>query len=133
MKLREKVSKDYMIAFKERNTIKKTLLSVIKGEIQSAERSVSSTHELSDEEVLKILNKTAKSLRETLSHGDESAQLELDIVETYLPKLMSREEVTNKVKEIIESGATNIGMIMKEFSSLPVDKKMVSEVARELM
>jgi helix-turn-helix protein len=46
---------------------------------------------------------------------------------------MSREEVTEKVTELVNSGITNIGSIMKEFAQLPVDKKIVSEVIKELV
>jgi helix-turn-helix protein len=46
---------------------------------------------------------------------------------------MSREEVTEKVTELVNSGITNIGAIMKEFAQLPADKKIVSEVIKELV
>jgi helix-turn-helix protein len=46
---------------------------------------------------------------------------------------MSKEEVTEKVTEIVNSGVTNIGLIMKEFATLPVDKKLVSEIAKSLL
>ena len=46
---------------------------------------------------------------------------------------MSKEEITTKVKELVGSGVTNIGAIMKEFATLPADKKVVSEVVQEVM
>jgi uncharacterized protein YqeY len=100
---------------------------------------------MSDEDVLKILQKSAKSLRETISSLEKtqtgmyfsndlvSAREELSIIESYLPKQMSKEEVTQKVSEIVNSGVTNIGLIMKEFAQLPADKKMVSEVVKEIL
>lgn len=131
MTLKEKISKDYMIAFKEKNTVSKNLLSVIKGEIQTLEKNTG-VENLHDEDVIKILTKTTKSLKEMALRGSESAALELEIVETYLPKQMSHEEITKKVIELINSGVTQMGAIMKEFSSLPADKKMVSEIFKEL-
>ena len=130
MKLREKISADYMTAFKEKNVVAKNLLSVVKGEIQTVEKNIGS--ELSDEDVIKILQKSAKSLKEMVSSGSESAQSELEIIESYLPKQMSKEEITQKVSELINSGVTKMGGIMKEFSKLPADKKLVSEIFREL-
>lgn len=132
MTLKERVNADYLKAFKEKNTVAKNLLSVVKGEIQTIEKNTGSAS-LSDEEVIKILNKTAKSLKETINAGGEQAKLELEIVESYLPKQMSKEEITTKVKELVGSGVTNIGAIMKEFATLPVDKKVVSEVVKEVM
>jgi uncharacterized protein YqeY len=132
MTLKEKISKDYMTAFKEKNTVSKNLLSVIKGEIQTVEKN-KSVENLSDEDVMKILTKTAKSLKETISlTNDEKSKLELSILDNYLPKLMSKDEVTQKVTELINSGVTQMGLVMKEFSNLPADKKSVSEIFRSL-
>jgi len=130
MKLREQINKDYMTAFKEKNVVAKNLLSVVKGEIQTTEKNIGS--ELSDEDVVKILTKTAKSLKEMANSGSEDAKAELEIVEAYLPKQMSKDEVTQKVTELVNSGITQMGAIMKEFAALPADKKMVSEIVREL-
>lgn len=132
MTLKERVNADYLKAFKEKNTVAKNLLSVVKGEIQTIEKNTGSAS-LSDEDVIKILNKTAKSLKETINAGSEQAKIELEIVESYLPKQMSKEEITSKVKELVGSGVTNIGAIMKEFAALPADKKVVSEVVKEVI
>lgn len=133
MTLKEKVNADYMKAFKEKNTAIKNLLSVVKGEIQTIEKNTGSDS-LSDEEVLKIFNKTSKSLKETIKvSDDEESKLQLVVVESYLPKLMSKEEVTAKVNELVTSGINQIGAIMKEFATLPADKKMVSEAIKEIV
>ena len=132
MKLKEQISKDYMTAFKEKNVVAKNLLSVVKGEIQTIEKNTG-VECLSNEDVTKILNKTAKSLKEVIElSGDEESKLQLVIVEGYLPKEMTREDVTKKVNELVNSGVTNIGGIMKEFASLQVDRKLVSEVIKEV-
>ena len=142
--IKEQINKDYMTAFKAKNVVAKNLLSVVKGEIQTIEKNTG-VENMSDEDVLKILQKSAKSLRETISSLEKtqtgmyfsndlvSAREELSIIESYLPKQMSKEEVTQKVTEIVNSGVTNIGLIMKEFVSLPVDKKLVSEIAKSLL
>ena len=131
--LKVQISKDYMTAFKERNVVSKNLLSVIKGEIQTIEKNTG-VENLSDEEVIKILNKTAKSLKVVIDiSGDKESISQLEIVNSYLPKSMSREEVTVKVKSLVESGVNNIGGIMKEFSNDVVDRKMLSEVIKEVL
>ena len=43
---------------------------------------------------------------------------------------MTKEEITQKIDECIANGLSNIGQIMKEFSTLPVDKKLVSEILK---
>jgi uncharacterized protein YqeY len=131
--LKLQISKDYMTAFKERNVVSKNLLSVIKGEIQNIEKNTG-VENLSDEEVIKILNKTAKSLKVVIDiSGDEESKLQLVIVESYLPKSLTREEVTLKVKSLSEAGVNNIGGIMKAFSNEVVDRKMLSEVIKEVL
>jgi len=131
MTLKEKINKDYLEAFKAKNTVAKNLLSVIKGEIQTIEKNTGVAN-LSDEDVTKILNKSVKSLKETLSSvsGEkaESVQVELNIVESYLPKQLSIEEIQSKIDALVASGVKNMGQIMKEFSTLPADKKIVSEL-----
>ena len=133
MSLKEKISKDYMTAFKERNAVAKNLLSVVKGEIQTIEKNTG-VDCLSDAEVIKILNKTAKSLNEVIAtNGDEESKLQLTIVEALLPAALTREDIVTKVNELVASGVTNVGGIMKEFATLQVDRKVVSEVIKEVL
>lgn len=133
MTLKEKINADFMIAFKSKNMVAKSILSVVKGEIQTVEKNIGSDN-LSDAEVMKILTKTVKSLKETITlSNDEKSKVELSVIEVYLPTQMSKEEVTAKVTELVNSGITQIGAIMKEFSTLPADKKMVSESIKEVV
>ena len=133
MNLKEQISKDYMTAFKERNGVAKNLLSVVKGEIQTIEKNTG-VDCLSDTEVIKILNKTAKSLNEVITtSGDEESKLQLTIVEALLPTALTREDIVTKVNELVASGVTNVGGIMKEFATLQVDRKVVSEVIKEAL
>lgn len=139
MTLKEKINKDYIEAFKEKFTLKKNLLSVIKAEIQTVEKNTG-VENLQDDDVTKILNKFVKSLKETLKtlapvdgNGENLTQtaVELAIVECYLPKQLSVEEIQIKIDALVASGVNDIGQIMKEFSSLPADKKIVSEIAKK--
>ena len=141
MKLKEKISADYIQAFKEKNSVEKNLLSVIKAEITTIEKNTGES-DLTDDGVIKILNKIAKSLNETIKSlapidgmGEKISQaaVELAIIQSYLPKQMSKEEITSKVNELVSSGVTQLGAIMKEFATLPVDKKIVSEVVKEII
>jgi uncharacterized protein len=136
MTLKERINAEYMTAFKSKDRVKsivaKNLLSVVKGEIQTIEKNTG-VENMSDEDVLKILTKTSKSLKEMVATGSEQAKEELAIIEAYLPKQMSKEEVVAKVTELVNSGVTQIGAIMKEFASLPADKKLVSETIKEIV
>jgi len=131
MTLKDKIKKDFMAAFKAKQTLKKQLLSTIKGEIETQEKS---GVEMTDDQVEKILQKFKKNLEQSLSvRDDESTREELNIVSEYLPEELSEEDIREKVSQLISSGVGHIGQIMKEFSNVPCDKKVVSQVARELL
>lgn len=133
MTIEKRIEADFMKAFKEKNVEVKSLLSTVKGEMQTMKKNLV-VENLSDEESTKILGKFAKNLKENIRlMNDEKSKMELSIIESYLPKQMSEDEVNAKLDEILASGVTNIGQIMKEFAQLPVDKKMVSELAKKKM
>jgi uncharacterized protein YqeY len=130
MTLETKINSDYIVAFKERKNLVKTLLSVVKGEFDNIKKNLK-VESLPDQEALKILNKFAKNLTENVKvANDEKSKLELEVINSYLPTLMSLGEVESKVSELIASGVNTMPMIMKEFSNLAADKKMVSEVVK---
>jgi uncharacterized protein YqeY len=131
--LKERINADYMTAFKSKDTVAKNLLSVIKGEIQTLEKNSGVTN-LSDDDVVKILAKTRKSLEETRSKfPSDQVSTELYIVESYLPKQMSEDEIRSKIQELVESGqAGNIAEVMRAFGSLPADRKLVASVYQSI-
>jgi uncharacterized protein YqeY len=135
MTIKQKISQGYMDALRSKDVVAKNLLSVLKGAIQTIEKSEGSTEsDLSDTEVIKLLNSTAKSLREVISvNNDEESIAQLKIVESLLPAAMSAEEIQTKVDELIANGVTNMGAIMKEFATVQVDRKLVSEIIKNTL
>ena len=134
--LKNKINQDYIEAFKAKDTVRKNLLSVIKGAIQLGEKNLM-IEDMPDDRVIEVLNQAAKACRETVSKlpdGElkEFAKLELSIIESYLPKPMTQEEITEMIKSLIANGASNIGEIMKAFSSLPADRKLVSQIYNQV-
>ena len=105
---------------------------MIRGEIQTMEKN-NGIDTLSDDDITNILNKIAKSLRESIktSPTDELNE-ELTIVETYLPKQMTQEEITIIVKQLIEENDLNIAEVMRHFGNLPADRKEVSSIYHSL-
>lgn len=129
MTLNEQINADYIKAFKAREMDKKTLLGVIKGEIQNKAPNPT------DENVLAILKATRKSLEQSFVAGDTKAGLELTFIEGYFPQLMSEEEIREAVQQIIfATGETNMGKVMgafnKEYSG-KADNKMVSNIVKQ--
>lgn len=133
MSLKEQINADFMKAFKAKKMELKSFLGTLKGEIQTAEKN-QMVENLSDEDIIKILNKFAKNCKENIRlANDEKSKVELEIVEAYLPKQLSVEEIQSKIDSLVASGVKNIGQLMKEFSTLPADKKIVSELAKKAL
>jgi uncharacterized protein YqeY len=90
MKLQEKIKKDMMQAMKEKDEEKKSALRIMMGEFARAESKV-----LSDDAVIQVIKKMVKSERETLERSGraEDDTRYLQILESYLPKLASDEEI----------------------------------------
>ncbi len=130
MELQTQINKDFMTAFKEKDMDKKNFLGVIKGEIQTAQgKGIEPT----DENVLSIIKKMEKSLKQT---NTEDSKRELTYIEGYLPQLMSEDQIRDIVEGYIQGGAGNIGQIMGYFNKThkgQADNKLVSQIARELL
>jgi len=130
MRIEEKINLQFMTAYKEKNMELKNFLGILKGEMETQKKNIK-VESLNDDESIKILNKFAKGIKENIQiSNDEKFHKELAIVESFLPKEMTREEIENKINELISSGASNIGDIMKGFAQLSADKKIVSEIAK---
>lgn len=132
MTLKERISADHMTAFKNKDGVRKTILGVLKASIQTEEKN-SGQADMNDEDVMKILNKQVKNLNESIAAAnDQESKQQLAVVEEYMPKRMSREEVKAKLDALKVAGeAGNIGQVMKAFAKDAVDKKMVAEVFNE--
>ena len=90
MTLQEKIKKDLVPAMKDKDVVRKDTLRVILGEFGRAE-----TKELSDKEEIRILKKLVKSEKELLEKkGDDTESEFIRIIEAYLPKTASAEEIT---------------------------------------
>ena len=133
--IKEKIKEDFMVAFKAKEMSKKNFLGLIKSTIENEEKN--KMGELNDSEVTKILEKFQKSLNEVITKGVGDtvvdAKFELSILEGYLPKKMSEDEIRNKILELKNGGANNIGMFMSAFKDLPADKTIVSKIVKEVL
>ena len=121
MSLKETLNNDIKTAMKDKDKETLAVLRMIKTAVQAAE--IDKKEELNAEEELTILAREAKQRRESLAEfvkagRDElvaKTEAEIEIVERYLPKQLSVEEV----KEVIATVAEKIGATtQKEFGKL---------------
>jgi len=145
MSLKVQVEADMKTAMKAKDKDTLTALRAIKSAILLAETEEGAKGELTEAQEIKILTKAVKQRKdsaETYQNGGraelaEKELFELSVIEKFLPKQLSDEEVTAKVKEIIAKvGATSMkdmgkvmGLVSKELAG-KADNKKVSAIVK---
>jgi uncharacterized protein YqeY len=123
-------------------------LRAIKAAIILAKTEKGAGPELSAEKELQILQKLVKQRRESISIFEQQNRADLaqtekeevEIIERFLPKALSAEEITALVQEVIRSsGATGIkdmgkvmGLVNKEAAGR-ADGKLLAEEVKKLL
>lgn len=107
MDLKEQINKDYMTAFKEGNRETKTLLGVIKGEIQNEESRKGGTSPID------VVLRMEKSLKQI---NTPEALRELEILKKYLPAPLTEGEIVEIIQNYKDSGMSSLGQMMGEFN-----------------
>ncbi|MCY6959014.1 GatB/YqeY domain-containing protein [Clostridium brassicae] len=143
--LKELLKKDEIAAMKARDKAKVSVLRLISADIKAFE--VNEREDISDEGVIKIIEKNIKQTREALEYAKQSNDEEkiaegnfaLQVLTPYLPEQLSEEEVTNMLKEIIANGsytAKDMGKIMKEIMpkvSGKFDRSKINPMVKNLL
>ena len=148
MELFEKVSKDIVAARKAKDKVTLEALRNIKKVFIEAKTAPGANDTLDDAAALKILQKLAKQghdsadLYSQQNRPDlaEAEMAQVKVIESYLPKAMSAEEIEAAVKEIIaQTGATSIkemgkvmGVASKQLAG-KADGKAISDVVKKLL
>ncbi|MCF6461082.1 GatB/YqeY domain-containing protein [Clostridium sp. Cult3] len=146
MSFKERLMEDLKTSMKNKDTIKKNTITMVRAAIKQKE--VDERIELKDEEILDIISKQLKEKRnaiEDFKKGErqdlvELTQKEIDILLEYLPKQLTEEEIEKVVVETIdEVGAKSMkdmGLVMK--SVMPkvkgrADGNTVSKIVKKLI
>ncbi|MBP7998551.1 MAG: GatB/YqeY domain-containing protein [Chloroflexi bacterium] len=146
MSLKEQIQNDMKSAMRDGQTDKRDALRMLMAAIKQTE--VDSGKALDDTGITDLLFKQVKLRRESIADYERGGrteqaakeQAEVVIIEQYLPKMMSREEVTALVAAAIQqlniTNAKEIGKLMSHL--MPhvkgkADGRMVNEVVKELL
>lgn len=148
MNLFDQISADIKSAMLAKEKVRLEALRGIKKEFLEAKTAKGSGGELADDAAMKILAKMVKQRKETAElytqqNRPELAESELAeaaVIEAYLPKALSDEELTAELKKIIaETGATSakeMGRVMGVASKVlagRADGKAISAKVRALL
>ena len=148
MELFEKVSKDIVAAMKAKDKVTLEALRNIKKVFIEAKTAPGANDTLDDAAALKILQKLAKQGHDsadlyTQQNRPDLAEAEMaqvKVIESYLPKALSAEEIEAAVKEIIaQTGATSIkemgkvmGVASKQLAG-KADGKAICDIVKKLL
>ena len=144
----DQVSKDIVAAMKAKDKVRLEALRNIKKVFIEAKTAPGANDTLDDAAALKILQKLAKQGNDSAAlykgqNREDLAEAELAqvaVIESYLPKPMSSEEIENEVKDIIsQTGASSIkemgkvmGIASKQLAG-KADGKTISEIVKKLL
>ena len=144
--LKEKLLEDLKTSMKEKDEIRKNTVQMIRAAILQVEKD--KAIQLEDNQIIDIIAKEMKKRKDSLSDYEksgredliEAVKKEMNIISAYLPKQLTKEELTEIIKQIInEVGATDIkdmGKVMKaakEKIGASADGKSINEVVKELL
>ena len=148
MNLFDQISEDIKKAMLAREKVRLEALRGVKKEFLEAKTAKGSDGELSDETAVKIMVKMVKQRRESARIYEENNRPELAageleeaaVIEAYLPKQLSEEELLAELKAIIaETGATGpkemgkvMGVATKRLAGR-AEGKLISAKVKELL
>jgi len=144
MSLRDRLSEDLKLAMKSRDQLRMDVIRMIKAAVLNKE--VELKKDLDDAEMSRIMTTMIKQRKEAVDQFEKGHRAELAakerqeiaIIESYLPKALSVEQLTEVVTAAIrETGATSskdMGSVMKavmaKLAGQPVDGKQISDLVR---
>ena len=135
----EEIKKDNVQAMKDKNTLARAIYGVVMNKVLLANiEAKKDGKELTDTDVVQILQKTIKELteeRENYLKANNTAEAEniekqKEILTKYLPQMLSEEEIRNIIANMEDK---SIPSVMKHFKANyagKVDMGLVNRVAR---
>lgn len=144
--LKEKLMDDLKIAMREKNDVRKNTVQMVRAAILQIEKDKGI--EVDDNKILEIIAKEVKMKKDAITDFEKAGRddlikqtnEEMSVLQEYLPKQLSHDELKIKIAEIIaQVGATSIkemGVVMKEAKAqigTAADGKSINEVVKELL
>lgn len=146
MSLKDKLMEDLKQALREGDERRKSAIRLAMAAIRNAE--IEKRRELDDGELLQIIAKEVKQRRDSIAEFTKAGRqdlidqekAELEVLLAYLPRQMTREEIEEAARRVIqEVGATGLSQMGKVMGRLMpqvkgrADGRLVSEVVRALL
>jgi uncharacterized protein YqeY len=146
MSLKDRLTEDLKQAMRQGDERRKSTIRMVRAAITNAE--IERGGELGDDDILTIIAKQAKQRRESVTEFSKAERQdlvdqeeeELQILLSYLPAQMSRDEIEVAARQVIaEVEATSLaqmGEVMRQLMSQlkgKADGSLVNQVVREIL
>ena len=146
MSLKDKLAQDLKTAMKDKDTVRKNVVQMIRAGVLQVEKDKLIT--LDDEGIIDVIAKQLKQRKDALPDYEKSgrsdliAELEAEIgyLMEYLPQQLTDEELTAIVKEAVEAtGAETVKDMGKVMAAVMpktksrADGRRINEIARGLL
>ena len=144
MSLSDRLTEDLKLAMKSRDQLRMDVIRMIKAAILNKE--VELKRDLDDAEMSRVMTTLVKQRRESVEQFEKAQRAELaekergeiEIIEAYLPKPLTHQELEALVASIIsETGSSSMkdmGQIMRavmaRVAGQPIDGKQVSDLVK---
>ncbi|WP_053957569.1 GatB/YqeY domain-containing protein [Inediibacterium massiliense] len=146
MLLKERLMADLKEAMKEKDKMKKSVVTMLRSAIKQYE--IDHKVELDDESILDIISKQVKQKKDAIDEfakGDrqdlvDEAKAEIDILMGYLPEQLTKEELSQIVSQVIdEVGANSMKDMGKIMSAIMpkvkgrADGKTINQIVKQFL
>ena len=143
----EKINSELKEALKAKDEKKSGILRMIISALRNKEiekKGAGKEPVLTEEEVLDLVKKEAKKRKEAIALYEQGGRpelaatekSELELIQTYLPAEMSREDIEKVVLEIKNSGVSEFNVLIKEAMARlkgQADGKLVAEIVKSVL
>lgn len=143
--MNNRIAEDLKEAMKSGDKFKLSVLRMLKSALLLESKAVSKDHELTDEEVIKVIKKQVKTRKDSITEYQkynkqdevESLEKEVEILNVYLPEEMTEEEIIKVIEEVFNivkpTSMKDMGLIMKELNAkiTNADMSLVSKLVKE--
>ncbi|PGP20920.1 glutamyl-tRNA amidotransferase [Bacillus cereus] len=141
-KLKEQLMNDLKQAMKEKDTVKKNVIILIRAGISNSEKE--NKRELTKEEEIAIVRKELKQTKEALQIAEkanrqdivESEKLKIAVIELYLPAQLSEEKVHDiliKLNVAKTAKMKDVMQLMQTEVAGRADGSLVSRIVKEYL
>jgi len=137
----EQINKENVIAFKEKNTLVKDIISVIKSREKLLEIEKRTKNEtVTDADIVKLLQKLIKELEEALENYKKvnnegevnNITVQIKFCEKFLPKFLEKDEIKNIINGLEDKSIPSVMKHFKEKYAGQVNMKDVQDVLKSL-